>query len=259
MRLRLARLFPLLSTLSALACAGGDLVLPSDGGPAQVVVVQGDQQQAAAGEGLADSLVVQVVDTAGQGLAERTVSWSVSTGGGQVSPQTSTTDTDGLAWTRWTLGPEAGDNEVRAGVSGAGFVTFTAVGTGGGSGGGGGGDEEPSASRVDHFVFRLQPHDVDVGERFRVEVALVDRDGNVVDLSGILIYLGLFEDGGESPVNYRLSGNRFRSTDHGVAVFDDLAINHEGRYRIRALSDQLPELGPHGPEPFLFSLSFDVD
>ena len=28
--------------------------------------------------------------------------------------------------------------------------------------------------------------------------------------------------------------------------------------RFRVLSDQLPELGPHGPEPFLFSVPFEV-
>jgi hypothetical protein len=53
-------------------------------------------------------------------------------------------------------------------------------------------------------------------------------------------------------------GNRFRDTSNGVAVFDDLAVTKKGRYRLRALSDQLPELGPHGPEPFLFSIPFDV-
>jgi hypothetical protein len=359
MHLRLALLVSSLSMVSALACGGGDLVLPSDGGPAQVRVVHGDQQQAAVSQEVADSLVVQVVDTAGQGVADRTVTWNVSAGGGRVDPATSTTDANGFAWSRWTLGPDAGDNTVTAAVSGAGFATFTAVATsddgGGGGGGGGGADDEPSASRstiaaapgsvqtnasstitvtvlnaegdpiegaqvslqvsgaaatvvqpststgsngvatgtvtatapgtltvsatvngstrldqtaditatgtssgVDHFVFRLQPHDMDVGERFRVEVAMVDKVGNVVDLSGILIYLALFEDGGQSPVNLRLSGNRFQSTEHGVAVFDDLAIDTEGRYRLRALSDQLPELGPHGPEPFLFSLAFRV-
>jgi hypothetical protein len=60
-------------------------------------------------------------------------------------------------------------------------------------------------------------------------------------------------------LNKRLLGNRFRATEDGVAVFDDLGVTKEGRYRLRVLSDQLPELGPHGPEPYLFSLPFDVE
>jgi hypothetical protein len=341
-------LLPLL--VAAYACGGGDLVLPSST-PAQVVLVHGDRQEAAAGQSVPDSLVVRVVDTAGVGVPNQQVSWAVALGGGRVDPQSTTTDANGIAWTRWTLGPDTGPNAVRASITGGGFVTFAAVATeapshaaarielveGNGqsatagslvpvrpavkvtdAGGepvagvdvtfvvtGGGGTVDGASARtgtdgiarpdgwrlgptrgtnslearagslqgnpvvftaeatagagVDHFVFRLQPHDVDVGERFRVEVAMVDAVGNVVDLSGILIYIGLFEEGSETPVNTRLSGDRFRDTEHGVAVYDGLSINREGRYRIRALSDQLPELGPHGPEPFLFSLVFEVE
>jgi hypothetical protein len=117
---------------------------------------------------------------------------------------------------------------------------------------------ETPAPQVDHFVFRLQPHDVRKGERFRVEVALAAKDGSLVPLSGILMYLGLFQEGSDTPDNSRLSGNRFRETESGVAVFDDLSVTKKGRYRLRVLSDQLPELGPHGPEPYLFSVTFEV-
>lgn len=345
------RIAPLLWIFAAAGCGGSDLVLPSGTGPAQIQMVHGDQQETSAGRPVDDSLVVRVVDTVGQGLSGQAVTWVVSIGGGQVEPQTATTDADGVAWVRWTLGPDPGVNAVRASVSGAGFVTFTAVGTRpvvgpdpvrieasdgndqraaagslvptppavkvtdargepvagvavsfGVTGGGGRVDgaetttgtdgvarvgawrlgpapgtntlearagslagspvrftaEGTAGAGVDHFVFRLQPHDVDVGDRFRLEVAMVDAVGNVVDLSGILIYIGLFEEGSDIPVNRRLSGDRFRDTDHGVAVYDGLAVTKKGRYRIRALSDQLPELGPHGPEPFLFSLTFEV-
>jgi hypothetical protein len=335
-----------------IGCGGGDLVLPPGAGPAQIVSVGGDQQQAVAGAPVADSLVVRVVDTAGLGVSGQEVAWTVSLGGGEVDPPTSTTDADGFARTRWTLGPNVGANAVRSSVAGGGFVTFSAIGTeppvaadpvrvepveGNGQsaaagslvtvppavkvtdaegapvagvgvsfvvtrgGGGVDGGEATTGSDgvarvagwrlgpspgpntlearagslegspvvftaagtagagVDHFVFRLQPHDVDTGEPFGVEVAMVDAVGNVVDLSGILIYIGLFREGSDNPVNERMSGDRFQATEHGVAVFDDLAITVPGRYRIRALSDQLPQLGPHGPEPFLFSLDFDVE
>jgi hypothetical protein len=335
----------------AIGCGGGDLVLPPGTGPAQVVMVDGDQQEAVTGAQVEDSLVVRVVDTAGLGVVGQEVAWTVSLGGGQVQPPTSTTDADGLAWTRWTLGPNVGANAVRATVAGGGFVTFSAIGTeppvtadpvriervegndqsaaagslvavppavkvtdaggrpvagvavsfmvtaGGGTVEGGEATtgsngvarvaawrlgptpgpntvearagslegspvvftaEGTTGAGVDHFVFRLQPHDVDTGEPFGVEVAMVDAVGNVVDLSGILIYIGLFREGSDIPVNKRMTGSRFQDTEHGVAVFDGLAISVPGRYRLRALSDQLPQLGPHGPEPFLFSLDFDV-
>jgi Invasin, domain 3 len=313
------------------------------------MVVQGDRQEGLAGALLDDSLVVRLVDTAGIGVPGRPVTWVVSTGGGSVVPETDTTDADGFARTRWTLGQQPGANAVKAMVSGIAFVTFMAVGTGGST---------PSANRstvsadpssipavtgsstitvtvrddqgepvegatvsleasgtsntltqpesttgrdgttsgtlagaapgtivvsatvnrsvrlvqtadvtvteaaglkVDHFVFRLQPHDVRRGERFRVEVALAAADGSLVPLSGILMYLGLIPEGSDAPDNIRLSGDRFRDTENGVAVFDDLAVTKRGRYQLRVLSDQLPELGPHGPEPYVFSVPFEVN
>ena len=48
------------------------------------------------------------------------------------------------------------------------------------------------------------------------------------------------------------------TTGNGVAIFD-LGVTKKGRYRFRVLSDQLPELGPHGPQPYLFSLPFNVE
>ena len=350
MPLRLRHFLPPLFTLTALGCGGGDLVLPNGNGPAQLLIMRGNQQEAIAGKRVPDSLVVRLVDTIGLGVPNRVVTWVVSIGDGHVAPEIDTTDADGLASTAWTLGDEPGANAVRAMLEADAFVTFTAVGTGGGGGsvvsasrstvvadpssiaagtgssaitvtvrdeqgdpvegatvfleasgagvtitqppGPTGTDGvaigavtsaaagsivvsaivngsvrldqtaevavEAAQAPVDHFVFRLQPHTVDVREPFRVEVALVDVVGNVVDLSGILLYVGLFEEGSDTPVNTRLLGNRFRDTQNGVAVFDDLAVTKKGRYRLRALSDQLPELGPHGPEPFLFSLPFDV-
>jgi hypothetical protein len=88
-------------------------------------------------------------------------------------------------------------------------------------------------------------------------VAIVDVNVNVVPLNGIEIYVGLFREGSDEPVNAALVGDRFRDTQNGIAVFN-LSITDTGRYRIRALSDELPELGPHGPEPWLYSGPFEV-
>ena len=343
----------LFAGLVALGCGGGDLVLPSDGGPATVEIVQGDGQVAHAGSPLADSLVVRLADQGGNGVPGRTVSWIVSSGGGSVTPGAVTTDAEGLAAAQWILGHSPGPNTLNAFVSGVGLVTFTAMARGGGGGGGGeastlelieGNDQSAPAGKrlpvqpavrvidaagepvagydvtfavtggggtvghavqttngdgiartdwtlgptpgantleaqagslqgspavftaegtssgggVDHFVFQVQPHDVRRDERFTVEVAMVDADGAVVPLTGIVVYLGLFPEGSDVPSNGLLLGERFQPSQGGVAGFN-LAVTKKGHYRFRVLTDDLPSLGPHGPEPYVFSNGFDVD
>jgi hypothetical protein len=111
---------------------------------------------------------------------------------------------------------------------------------------------------VDHLVYLVQPpEEVQKNESFSVQVALVDAGGDVVPLSGIVIYLGLFQDGKDEPTNEHLQGERFVGTVDGVSTFN-LQIDKKEKYRLRALTDDLPELGPHGPEPFLFSDLFEV-
>jgi hypothetical protein len=111
---------------------------------------------------------------------------------------------------------------------------------------------------VDRLVYRFPPpRQAKHNTPFAVKVALVDKNGDVVPLDGILIYLGLFPEGSETPRNQLLNGNRFQSTVDGLATFE-LSITEKGRYRLRALTDDLPELGPHGPEPWLYSYVFEV-
>jgi hypothetical protein len=120
---------------------------------------------------------------------------------------------------------------------------------------------------VHHLAFLVPPHDVREDEPFTVKVALMDAQGNIAPLNGIEIYVDLFRAGREHPDNQRALGDRFRDTQNGVATFDLRVINGNGNgptgtsetgYRFRALTDELPELGPHGPEPWLFSEPFDV-
>jgi hypothetical protein len=120
---------------------------------------------------------------------------------------------------------------------------------------------------VHHLAFLVPPHDVREDEPFTVKVALMDAAGNIAPLNGIEIYVDLFRAGREHPDNQRALGDRFRDTQNGVAVFDLRVINgnvnvptgtSESGYRLRALTDELPELGPHGPEPWLFSSPFSV-
>jgi Bacterial Ig-like domain (group 1) len=220
---------------------------PPPAGPAVIMqLVEGDNQTAPAGSDVPVRPTVRLVDQSGQPLAGRQVTFVVTRGGGTVYGATQTTNGEGIARVGdWTLGASPGENRLEARASGAegSPVVFTAQGTASGG--------------VHHFVFRVQPHDVRVREWFTMEVAMVDERGNIVPLSGIEIYAGLFLEGYNVGFNVRLLGDRFRDTENGIAVFE-LAITEKGRYRFRALSDELPALGPHGPEPYLFSNWFEV-
>lgn len=216
--------------------------------PARIEEMEGDGQSGPAGSQVSTRPAVRVLDAAGAPVAGVAVTFGVTGGGGSVEGAAQTTGSDGIARVGgWTLGSAPGTNtlEARAGSLAGSPVVFTAEGTG-------------SAPGVDRLVFRVPPRDVEENETFRVEVALVDAAGNLVPLSGIFIYLGLFPEGSATPTNDHLEGERFENTVNGIAVLD-LQVSREGRYRLRALTDDLPELGPHGPEPYLFSDLFRVD
>ena len=108
------------------ACGGGG---DGGGGPSvgSVTLNAGDDQVAAAGSILPDSLSVIVRDNAGAPLPGISVGWSVTAGGGTVSPTSSTSDAAGIARSRRTLGPNAGTQTARAAVSGKTPVDFSAV------------------------------------------------------------------------------------------------------------------------------------
>jgi hypothetical protein len=74
------------------------------GPPAAFVKTEGDGQTGPAGSALADSLGVRVRDARGHPVVGATVTWSVLRGGGTVSPAQATTNADGVARARWTLG-----------------------------------------------------------------------------------------------------------------------------------------------------------
>jgi hypothetical protein len=192
---------------------------------------------------------VQVLDAAGEPVPGVRVTFAVPTGGGSVEGPVQTTDADGIARVGgWTLGPVAGTNtlEARAGELEGSPVVFTAQGT-------------AVEDDVERLVYLVQPPaKVRRDQRFTMEVALVDAGGDLVPLSGIFIYLGLFKDGNDVPTNDPLVGERFQNTENGVAVFN-LRIAKKGAYRLRALTDDLPRFGRGGPKPYLFSELFEVD
>jgi hypothetical protein len=211
-------------------------------------LIEGDDQTAPAGSAVTVRPAVRALD-GDEPVAGVEVTFTVAEGGGTVEGSTQVTNREGVARVgEWVLGVEPGPNRLEAGAGEASGspVVFTAQGTAG--------------SGVDRMEFVVQPpEDVDARGRFRAEVALVDEDGDLVVLSGIVVYLGLFRDGSDVPNNSLLLGDRFRETQDGVAVFDDIGVTTPGRYRLRALTDDLPEHGPHGPQPALFSAQFEVD
>ncbi len=218
----------------------------------RVELVEGNDQRADVGAEVPVRPAVRVLDAQGNPVVGYGVTFVVTRGNGSVTGAAQTTNAQGIARVdSWTLG-EAGRNtlEARAGSLQGSPVIFEATAVGPPP-------PPPPAAQPDHFVFLVPPHDVDEGERFTIQVAIADAAGNIVPLTGTEIYVSLWREGNDFPSNTLLSGERFRDTQNGVAVFD-LAVTEAGRYRFMARSDYLPEhLGPYGPE--LFSNTFEVD
>jgi hypothetical protein len=196
---------------------------------------------------------VTVRDQTGAPVSGAIVSLSASGSGNTLTQPSGMTGPDGLAIGR-LRSTVPGTKDVTATVNGSVLINQTAQVTVAAAEP----PPEPPAAEPHHFVFRVPPRDVEEDEQFRVEVALVDAAGEIVPLSGIEVYLGLFGEGNDHPSNTLLVGDRFRDTENGVVEFT-LRITREGRYRFRVLTDELPALGPYGPEPFLFSNTFQVD
>lgn len=218
----------------------------------RIELFEGDDQNARSGDPVPVPPAVRVLDAAGRPVAGFGVTFVVTRGGGSVTGASQITNANGIARVgSWTLGsPGQNTLEARAGSLSGSPVVFEANASSP--------PPPPPTSTVHHFIFLEPPRDVDENEEFTVKVAMVDEDGNIVPRSGVEIYLGLFREGSDTPSNSRLSGDRFRDTENGVATFT-LRVTDSDRYRFRALSDELPELGPYGPEPFLFSRLFEVD
>ena len=95
--------------------------------PHSLTKVSSDGQEGLAGIALAAPFVVSVLDEDDAAIAGAVVTFSVTAGGGILSATTATTDANGRAATRLTLGSEPGPNTVEATVEGLGTETFTAT------------------------------------------------------------------------------------------------------------------------------------
>ena len=111
--------------------------------PHSLTKVCGDDQEGTAGILLDEPFVVSVSDEEDAAMTGVVVTFSVTAGGGTLSSSTATTDANGRAATRLTLGSEPGTNTVSATVEGLVPVTFTATG-----------QKSPLASLFDAFLGR---------------------------------------------------------------------------------------------------------
>lgn len=178
------------------------------GNASRIEIVSGNNQEAAAGSQVPQDLVVRVLDQDGNPIVNRAVSWVIGQGGGSPSSETSQTDGEGKASTRWTLGPTPGTNTLNAVVSGLGSVTFTANGTGTGT---------PS-----NLALTTQPPaSVQVGAILTPGPVVQVRDGAGHDLAvaGVEVTVAVASGRGQ------LAGTQTVATDgNGRAQFGDLRI-----------------------------------
>lgn len=110
-----------LCSLMLLSACGGDLALPEQPGtpPTQLSIARlaGDSQEGTVGQALPSALSVRIVDDQGQpASAARVVFVPTDPDPGSVVPDTSFTDGDGRASTRWVLGPHTGQQSLTARV-----------------------------------------------------------------------------------------------------------------------------------------------
>ncbi|MEO6057086.1 MAG: Ig-like domain repeat protein [Gemmatimonadales bacterium] len=128
------RLAPALVLL--LSCGGGDLVLPAEGEPAAIEVVQGDAQSGRVGLPLAEPVVGRVTDSQGRPVVDVSVAFAFTTDGtdATVAPDAATTNADGRASFQVVMGARVGESRAELRVLTAGGqrtltapVRFTAV------------------------------------------------------------------------------------------------------------------------------------
>jgi plastocyanin len=124
--------FPAVTASFLLAACGGSSN-PVDTGSKLIIALaspSGDGQTGTPGEPLGQPFRVIMANGSARPEAGRTVTWAVTSGGGSLSVATATTDANGIATTRLTLGPTTGLNRITASSPGANGSprTFTATG-----------------------------------------------------------------------------------------------------------------------------------
>jgi hypothetical protein len=125
---RLALLGAVIGFTSIAGC--GETTVSAPLPAARMEAVQGTALLGPAGLVLPDPIEVRVFGSDDQALPGATVTFSAANGGA-VNPATATTDGNGIAGTRWTLGQTAGANVLTATAAGGVSITITATGSAG--------------------------------------------------------------------------------------------------------------------------------
>src|SRR5512141_569757 len=129
---RVAFLLPGLLGLAA-GCGGSNLVLPSEGVAAKIVVVSGDKQAGIVGVPLVNNIVVRITDSKDRPVQSQQVTFTpADASSGQAVPPSATTNADGQVSVQWVLGAVAGTQTMVAKAVGNGApanlsVIFTAT------------------------------------------------------------------------------------------------------------------------------------
>jgi adhesin/invasin len=124
---RLALLGAAIGVASFAGC--GETTVSAPLPAARVEAVEGAALSGPAGLPLPDPIEVRVFGSDDQPLPGATVTFSAANGG-SVNPATATTDGNGIARTRWTLGQTAGPNVLTATAASGVSITITATATG---------------------------------------------------------------------------------------------------------------------------------
>lgn len=187
------------------ACNGGDATAPTS--PTGAFGAGLGIATATVGTALAAPLRLTVTGTDGKPVRGVRVTWSADDGG-SVSALGSLTDANGVAATRWTLGPTAGLQTLTATVPGLPPVVFSAMGT---------------ADRAASIRFtNSAPRATILGDTIRLESTVVDRFGNAVSMTPAFSV----ESGSEFVT---LSATALTARAKGVAVLRasvDTAVAH---------------------------------
>ena len=226
----------LLALATIVACGGDTASAPEIGPPAKMEVVSGDSQHGVVGDELAQPVAVRVVDASGRPLRAVAVEFHVIAGGGKVASGTVSTDANGVAEDRWTLGTDAGvDQAVQASVRDAVgqpivLATFHASAA----------PEEPAT-----LALATPPSTmVRSGAAFADQpaVRLLDQYGNAVPKAGVAI-AATIATGGDGVT---LVGESSVTTGaDGVATFHDLGLaGPAGRPQLTFAADGLTSTAP---------------
>jgi hypothetical protein len=110
------RLAVLLVGVANAGCAVSDINLPSDGAPARIEVVSGDEQEATVGSQLPDPLIVRLTDAAARPVPGAVVVFRFENEvpEAEIDPDSDVTDSTGQASARVRLGTTSGVQRVEA-------------------------------------------------------------------------------------------------------------------------------------------------